>query len=161
MRGQSHRNYCGPACVANVLRAFGYDREATEDRVARKMKIRPGAHVDGHPAEGTSERQISAALSAYRLPHEQVDAHDPTIALSALRGALVSGARAILCVDSHEHWVAALGVAGDHTVVADPADPEIVLSLSPAELADRWRMAGDPPSYFAILVYPRSRRKRQ
>lgn len=158
MRGQSHRNFCGPATVANILRAYGYDREATEDKVARKIKL-TNSTTDEHPARGATERQIMAALGAYKLPHDQIQIHQPGLALSALRGYLDRGVLAVLCVDNSEHWLLALATMGERVVVVDTADPELTLSYTPKELVARWGEVGDPPTYYAIVVYPRTKAK--
>jgi ABC-type bacteriocin/lantibiotic exporter with double-glycine peptidase domain len=155
MRGQSHRNFCGPACAANILRAFGTDRNATEDTVAKKIRQVAIRNNDEDPSNGTTESQLRRAFEAYKHPTEQWQLHTPHAAVMALRGALLGGLLGVLCVDNNTHWVAAIGVAGTRFVIADPADPEIVLIVTGEELAQRWQLTADPPAFYALIVHPR------
>lgn len=159
MRGQSHRNYCGPACVANILRAYGIDREATEDKVAKKLKLAQALN-ENSPADGTTEAQLIKAFGLYKLPHDQIQVHDPALAVAALRGFLDRGIVSILCVDNSQHWLLALATMGERVVIVDPADPELVLCYPPSELLGRWKAAGDPATYYSLVVYPRTRKRK-
>lgn len=154
MRGQSHRNFCGPACIANILRSYGYYPNATEDMVAKKIR-QVATQQDEDPSNGTTEWQLRRACEGYKLPAEQFQLHEPHIAVLALQGLLVNGMRAVLCVDNGAHWVAAIGVCGKHILVADPAHPELVLSLTGEQLAERWKLTANPPGYYALVIHPR------
>jgi hypothetical protein len=145
--------------VANVLRALGLSREVTEDQVARRIRLKAST-TDADPADGTTEGQILKALAAYRLRAEEVLLHQGHAALCALRGHLVVGRPAVLCVDNNTHWLAAIGALGERFLVADPADPEVVVSYSPDELETRWKFAGDPPAYHAMVVHRTARRRK-
>jgi hypothetical protein len=145
--------------VANILRAYGYSADATEDTVARRIKLTTSI-AEGHVATGTVEAQVRKALAAYKIPTEQFAAHEPHQAVAALRGFLAEGLVVILCVDNASHWVLAIGTLGpDRFVVADPADPELVVVVGARALAERWKEAVSPPMYYALVAHPRSRRK--
>lgn len=149
MRLQSSPNGCGPAAVANALRALG--REMTEERVEKKIK----AIADtGDPAvqTGTIEAQIAKALAAFRVPATQLQLHHPIVALMALRGFLWTGHPVLLAVDNDEHWVVATGVRGGWIDVVDSANGEVVIPYRDQELANRWAASGEVPSFYGIAV---------
>jgi hypothetical protein len=62
------------------------------------------------------------------------------IALLRLTAAHREGSAAILCVDGDTHWVVSFGMLGSSIFhIADSADDELVLHLSPGALIERWR----------------------
>jgi hypothetical protein len=84
---------------------------------------------------------------------------DPEVAWDALKMRLTEGRPSLLPVDDGEHWVAAVGLLGDSVLVADSADPELVVPYTQAALTRRWK-TGDPPQYWAMDVRRAPRRRR-
>jgi hypothetical protein len=130
---------------ANAMRALG--RAMDEAKVVKKMG--PGVEVYGTP-----EAQVKAALTKLAAHGEAFQLVDAEVAWRYMRSWLVSGWPVALAVDEDEHWVAAIGVLGDRVLVADSADPELVLSYTRDQLLDRWRKPGDPPRYYGIVARP-------
>lgn len=154
---QGSQSSCGPSALANLLRALGLN--VSEDWVTKKAKL--SSHIgDPHTAQGTIEAQIQRCLSALKIPHLASTTHDPNTAVAALRGQLILGRPALLAVDGDDHWVCAASVLGDRFGIVDSADPELVVFYGPAELAQRWASATDPPCFYAIVVtgLPKNRR---
>lgn len=131
--------------------------EATEDSVAKRAKL-AGSMNDPHPGMGTIEWQIQRSLEAMKVPHFQMTAHTPEVAIAALRGQLVLGRPAMLAVDNDDHWIGVIGVLGDRFVTVDSADSELVVCPSGVELAKRWGGATDPPKFYGIIVTGAKRR---
>lgn len=163
MRLQSHQSLCGPASVANALRALGV-RTASEDKVLLALKRSAGAN-DPHPEQdGTSAASLQRALQAQHMDGLSVTLNDWDVALAWLRDGLLRGHVSLLAVDwegdQATHWVTAIGLMGARILVADSADPEIVLSLSERELQARWRSDTDPARCSALLLRSGPRKKR-
>ena len=163
MRLQSHPNLCGPAAVANALRARG--KAATEDKVLAAIKKAMGA-TEGHPEQdGTSALSIQRALEAVGMVGDPWTLADGPASWAFLRENLLWGRPVFLAVDYEgdraEHWVVAIGVLGDRVLVADSADPELVLSLIYADLDRRWKSDTDPPRYYGMTARGRSARTRK
>lgn len=157
MRLQSLQNSCGPSTVANVLRAYGY--EATEEAIWKKVKLATGAN-EGAPEMGTVEGQLKKCLEVMKVPYEEMTAHSPMLALSALHGQVNAGAAALLAVDNDAHWLCVLAVSGTRFSVVDSADAELNLFYQGDELARRWCNPGDPPTFYWLLVRPKMKRKK-
>lgn len=147
MRGQSAQASCGQTAAANLLRALG--REVTEDQVSRRIKLQA---QDGDPAAvlGTTEVQILRVLKAYRIPVTRMTAHEPSLALTSVRGFLLTGRPMVLAVDNNAHWLTVAGLSGQRFIVVDGAHEEITLSYSEQQLVDRWAAAGNPETYYGL-----------
>jgi len=74
------------------------------------------------------------------------------IALLRLIAAHRAGCAAILCVDRDTHWAVSFGMLGDSVFhLADSADDELVLHLSPGQLIERWRGL-TRNAFYALIV---------
>lgn len=162
MRLQSVQNWCGPCTVANLLVSLGWRLPngdlPTEDWIAKKVKLAQNMN-DPHPGMGTIEAQIRRCLESLKIPHFQVTTADANLAVSSLRGFLVSGKPCMLAVDNDEHWIGVFGVLGERFSVVDSADPELNIFLGGDELAQRWASQSDPPMFYMIVVKGTGKRK--
>lgn len=139
MLGQTGQASCASCALSNALKGLGYDVSEAEvqkwmDRVRRQQD--PGA-----TGSGSDLLARAASEGKYRLRVRKLVTNDRDYAVLALRGALASGAVALLHVDDDEeggHWVSAIGVLGQRFLVADGADREIVLSYDEDALITRW-----------------------
>lgn len=161
MRLQSAHALCGPASVANALRALG--RNISEDKIADAVK-KAGHGGDGIPEQdGTAPSQIQRALEAVGFVGQPWTAGDGDDAWHALRSRLLSGDPVLLPVDfdgdTMSHWLVAIGLLGDRVLVADGADPEIVVSYSEDQLRRRWKMDTDPARYYGMTIKKARRKK--
>lgn len=149
MRFQSNEASCGQTAAANALRALG--KNVTEDQVARRVKL---SAVDGDPAAvgGTSETQLMRVFASYRVPVTQVQSCTATLALSAVRGLVLTGRPVCLIVKNNTHWVTVIGLLGTGFLVADGAGEEIVMYRTEQELADLWAASGDPPTFYGLAA---------
>lgn len=127
MRLQEFKPGCGAGSIANALLAMG------EHQFQEVIW-----NVAGGTADGLAPGRLLSGLDTLGYLGRELGFRAPTPALRALRRLLGKGTPVILCVDDWEHWVTAIGVLGERFLVADPADAEIVLSLSPDELTRRW-----------------------
>ncbi len=127
MRFQDHASNCGPASLSNALQAMGIVRSQEECAVLCKTK-----------PEGTSPKQLLKALKALGRVPAVLSEKRAAVALLFLSFWLCEGRAVLLIVDDDTHWVAAIGKLGNRFLVADPADNELVVSLSLEELAERW-----------------------
>lgn len=159
MRGQSHQNYCGPATIANLLRALRISKTVNENEIAKKVS-KISSVTEPNPAQGTFETQILKVLNSYKLKAEPFTLHTPHPAVCVLRDNLRLGRPVALCVDNDSHWLAAIGLLGTNVVIADSADNEIVSVYSELELAGRWETATDPKRYYGIIVHPKATRSK-
>lgn len=140
MRMQDTAANCGPASLSNALAALGIVK--TQQECERLCKTTA--------QDGTSQKQLAAgARLAGRYGSGVVKHTKQFSALVELEHYLRMGRPMILCVDSGEHWVAAIGMLGHRFLVADPADNELVLSYDGSELARRWV---DGKTYMGVLV---------
>lgn len=112
----------------------------TQDECAALCKTNA---TDGTPPKAL----VSGAKQLGRQPIV-ISEKRGVIAALLLTHYLERGRPAVLCVDSGEHWVAAVGVLGDRVLVADPADNELVLSYTTAGLVARW---GEGRYYGVVL----------
>lgn len=161
MRLQSTQAACGPAAIANALRAL--DLAATEDKVAKWIdRVRRAEHPG---VEGTGELNLARAVSerapkAWRLTARSMTLNDPGDAIDALTGATERGCPVVLAVDPEEgpegwgatHWVAVVGRLGNRFLVSDAADTELVVPLTPAQLLVRWEVPTKPRSYYGLVL---------
>jgi hypothetical protein len=156
MRLQSSEAACGPNSVSNAAKALGLSVSESDvstwlDKVRRR---------DNPAAEGTTEDLLLRSMTEgapkkLRLRARAFMVHDRAVALGALRGFLEDGAVAVLAVDGDTHWVAAVGRNGGRFLVADGGDStgEVTLVYSAEQLAARWETAGNPSTYFGIVMY--------
>lgn len=154
MRLQSAQNGCGPATVANVMRAYGH--EVTEEMVSRKASALAAINEE-NPALGTVESQIKRCLTALKVPNYEFTCHSPGVAVAALRGYLAAGSSALLAVDDDSHWLAVLATAGERFSVVDSADTELNVYYTGEALAERWGSNSDPPCFYGIVAKPRQK----
>jgi ABC-type bacteriocin/lantibiotic exporter with double-glycine peptidase domain len=130
---------CGPASLSNALQAIGVIRTQAEcEQLCRTSGT-----------EGTNTRGLQAAIKAVGRSPRILNERRADVAWAFLCIALVAGRAAVLCVDKGEHWVAVIGVVGDRVLVADPADNELVLSLSSDQLCVRWASGN---RYYGVIV---------
>jgi ABC-type bacteriocin/lantibiotic exporter with double-glycine peptidase domain len=130
---------CGPASLSNALQAIGITRTQAEcEQLCRTSGT-----------EGTNARGLQAAIKAVGRVPEILNERRADVALCFLREDLRGGRAAVLCVDKSEHWVAAIGVVGDRILIADPADNELVFSLSGDQLKTRWASGN---RYYGVIV---------
>jgi ABC-type bacteriocin/lantibiotic exporter with double-glycine peptidase domain len=148
MKLQTHPNACGPACVANVLRAMG--RNVTEESVTRKLENQEAIY-------GTSEGRIFLALDKLKLNYSTLrldaDTGGEAAAFDQLLCALSRGRPVILCVDRLAHWAGAVGRLGERILLVDSAHHEIVLSYNRRDLMARWMHDGENgAAFYGIIV---------
>lgn len=142
---QSNRASCGPAALANALEALGIKR--TEAELIT---------LTGQTPDGTSPKQLLKALKAIGAADKSVTgeifkASNSSAATIGLWHCLVERGRpVILCVDSHEHWVAAVGYVGPRFVILDSAEVGLVFYYTDDELAERW--IGPKGGYYGVVV---------
>jgi ABC-type bacteriocin/lantibiotic exporter with double-glycine peptidase domain len=130
---------CGPASLSNALQAIGISRTQAEcEQLCRTTGT-----------AGTNYRGLQAAIKSVGRVPEVLNERRADVALSFLRNDLRSGRAAVLCVDLGEHWVAAVGLIGERILIADPADNELVMSLSGDQLKTRWAHAN---RYYGVIV---------
>lgn len=149
---QSGQNSCGPTCVANALLCLGPRwKKISEKAVLDKVRS-VGTIADTDPAAGAIESQIMRALNAYGVKHETLSVHNPAAAVAALRGNLLCGRPALLAVDNDDHWIVAAGALGAGFLIVDSANDDLVSMYGEDRLASRWKSAGDPAHYYAIII---------
>lgn len=155
MRYQSTDHFCGPAAVANALKALG--RNVTEQQVETAVAK---AHRKGEPksVEGTSHLQIKKALEVMKYNYAEFSLAHSEAAWRTLRSYLIDGYPTLLAVDDNEHWVSAIGVLGQFILVADGADSELVLSYDKERLLQRWGAHSDVITYYGLPIMPKKRR---
>lgn len=158
MRYQSTDHFCGPAAVANALRALG--RNVTEMQVEAAVAK---AHRKGEPkaVEGTSHIQIKKALEVMKYRYAEFSLAHAEAAWRTLRSYLLDGNPVMLSVDSDEHWICAIGIIGTRILVADAADSELVLSYDREEMLRRWGSASDVVIYYGIAILDKNRRSKK
>jgi hypothetical protein len=125
--------------MSNALAAMGIAR--SQDECAALCKTTG--------TEGTPPKRLLAAIRVVGREPIRIQEKRAEVAILFLSHWLTQGRSAILCVDNDTHWVAAIGLLGDRTLVADPADNELVITLSRQQLADRW--GGDGSCYGVVL----------
>lgn len=133
MRLQDNQANCGPYALKNALAAIGIERTAAELEAACKTSA----------TRGTSTANLVRAIAKIDglYPVKVLEAKRD-VALLRLRFALLQGRPVLLSWCSErpgDHWVAAIGMIGERYLVADAADPELVLSYSVEELEEHWR----------------------
>jgi len=158
---QSAHALCGPASVANALRALG--RGSSEDKVANAIKLQASG-ADGLPEqEGVGPAQLQRALEAVGYVGQPWTVGDGDDAWHALRSRLLAGDPVLVPVDfdgdTMSHWLVAVGLLGDRVLVADSADSEIVVSYSEDQLRRRWKADTDPARYYGLTVRKARRKK--
>lgn len=130
---QDSQANCGPYALKNALSALGVERTAGELESACRTSA----------TDGTSMRNILRAAqkiegcAPYSIKEKRTD-----VAMLKLRYAVSSGRPVVLAWNSGEpgdHYVAAVARLGDRFLVADSANNELILSLTAAQLEERWR----------------------
>lgn len=141
MRMQDSQAGCGPASMSNALSAMGIRRTIPECEALCKTT----------GTAGTSPKRLFKACHTVEgvSPGLLMEIR-PEVALLRLEGSLRRGRSMLLCVDKYDHWIAAIGMLGERVLVADPADNDLVLSLQPGELLERW--AGDGKFRFYGII---------
>lgn len=108
MRFQSGSGFCGPAAVANVLRALGI--KATEAQVAQ--------HTGTTAGLGTTENGLKQGIERFGCSHEELNERKYATAENRLLEHLKNGP-ALLLAESGDHWVAVIGTLADRVVIFD------------------------------------------
>lgn len=139
MRMQDTAANCGPASLSNALQALGVSRTQAECETLCKTS----------GTEGTTSRGLQAGIKAVGRKSDIINERRADVALTFLRADLHAGRAAVLAVDKDEHWVAAVGLCGERFLIADPADNELVLSLSGDQLKSRW---ASPVRYYGVVI---------
>jgi len=132
VRLQSTSANCGPASLSNALAAVGVVRTEAE---CEALCATTGT-------DGTSARGLLKAVRAVGREPIVIDERRALVAYLRLEAALRVGRAVVLCVDAMSHWVAAVGLLGARVLVADPADNELVTSVTPDALEARWSHNG-------------------
>lgn len=140
MRMQDTAANCGPASLSNALAAMGITKSQKECELLCRTTAQ----------DGTNPKQLVTGARLAAMHGSGVFKNvKQALALIELEHYLRLGRAAVLCVDSGDHWVAAVGMLGRRFLIADPADNELVLSYDGAELARRWV---DGKTYMGVLV---------
>lgn len=100
--------WCGPAALANAMRALGY-----------KRKIEPLAELCGTTEDGTGPVGLMYAARELGFSVKEFSTDEDGYAKAWLRSTLAEGSAAILCVDSWTHWVAITGILGGRLLLQD------------------------------------------
>ena len=146
MRFQSTAASCGPASLRNALLARGIAR--SEEELARLA----GCTTDGTTARGMMRALLLVAKEHHGILPGVLSERRDDIALLKLVAAHRAGCAAILCVDDNSHWAVSFGMLGDSIFhLADSADDELVLHLSPEALLSRWK-SSLKNCYYALIV---------
>lgn len=147
MRFQSTQASCGPAALRTALLCHGVAR--SEDELATLAGFKP--------ADGTSPRGLLKALHTIAAEQPGVSPGliretREDVAMLKLWASLHSGSVVIVCLDEYEHWGTVIGALGKGRFhLYDPAHEEMVLHLTPPELAARWRGPGKKPFYGIVI----------
>lgn len=153
MRGQSHASFCGPASLANALRALGVTKWS-EDKLVDAIKV--SAAQGEEPSAGIGVPQLQRAAEVAGYDAEGFSVTNWSVAWRGVRCAVVDGAPEILAVDWEKgeatHWIAAIGVIGERLVIADPAHDWVVSTVSADQLKRRWKSDTDPESYYSLHI---------
>lgn len=157
MRMQSTEAACGPAAVANALKALGVKdvEEADVSKWLEKVRKKNDPKIEGTAPNLIIRAIAEAAPKRLRLQVRGFSISDPAVAHSFVRGLLLSGAAIILLVDSCEHWVVATGICGGRVLVVDAAEVELVVALNPEELLGRWEQHDEEPGKFEGIIISR------
>lgn len=147
MRYQKHPWSCGSAAVVNALRCFG--KRVSESRISQAAET--------SEKDGTTEDGITEALRQFGASATHYDSDEATRSWEWLRGRLMDDTPVILCVDSWQHWVTAVGVIGNRVIMVDPANTQKNVSensvhvLGRKEMMKRWKN-GRESRFFGISV---------
>lgn len=147
------RNYtCGPAAVRAALYFLGHNvQEATVRKWAKTT-----------PKDGTDEKGILRALNHYG--HKGVEYQSPASRKSFqwLKENISKGHPVLLCVDSWNHWVSAVGLFGSEVIIFDPNKPagkqrkySGLKTYKRQDLLARWGCYDEKKiQYYGISVHP-------
>ena len=139
MRFQSRTFTCGPASICNALEVYRDYRK--EDDVAVLCGTTP---------QGTSVRGITRGIMALGYWPQPIKWRDSLKAIGLLDYLCTVGTPAILCVDSWSHWITLAGKMNGDFVLVDSASENLVIYLTPEELATRWKYTGSRYEGFAV-----------
>jgi ABC-type bacteriocin/lantibiotic exporter with double-glycine peptidase domain len=140
MRYQSRKSSCGPGSLANALEAIGVVR--SEDELAV---------MTHQTTEGTSSINLRKAVESIGLEVVNISEQRASVASWAIGHYVRSGNPGLLVVDNDTHWVAVVGMLGEHFIVVDGADNELVLYYSLDALVERWKNDNNKFSGFFII----------
>lgn len=137
---QHRPHWCGLASIQAAAHCFGIYKS---QGYLRRL-------VDCNPDAGTDEVEMQRGLLALGLDVDILDRALECDAKAWLNMHLQLHGPAILCVDSHDHWVCCLGKAGPIYTVWDPARDEGLRTYDWPALAERWclsKISGGPNFY--------------
>jgi ABC-type bacteriocin/lantibiotic exporter with double-glycine peptidase domain len=138
MRMQSTAADCGSTSLRNALFAIGKKRSLEE------IELLCGTDA----VQGTYTIQLIAAIDTIAgCKAKVISEKSEQVAWYMLTEALRAGRSAVLCVDSDEHYVAAIGLLGERIVIADSAMMELVITYKQRQLAKRWG-----PDYWGVIL---------
>lgn len=145
---------CGAAVVVNALRVFGVKvNEYTIRGVSGTTR-----------SQGTDEEGIMRAVRAWGFSAAPYTTNSKHNAWEWLHGKLNHGSPVILCFDSWEHWVVAIGSLDDLVIVIDSANFKVnkkengTQVYTKKQLMRRWRNGRksiDSDRLYAIAVSKR------
>jgi ABC-type bacteriocin/lantibiotic exporter with double-glycine peptidase domain len=137
--------WCGLASAANALECLGI--------VVDQEHLATLCHVTKR--HGTSETELMRALLAYKVKVDPWDSRRRRRSTQWLQAHLWDRGPAILCVDSQQHWIVAIGILNQTSIwVFDPATGCGLERIEIGELADRWRLPNrfKGPNYYGVGV---------
>lgn len=129
MKSQRKGHWCGIASIANALEVLGIRR--TQREIAKLCHVTPSA--------GTDEVEMMRALLANGLQVDEGFFEWGKDGYWWVLDSLAKGRPCILCVDDDEHWVTAIGAAGDNAVIVfDPSRNYGIEVHNQTTLCKRW-----------------------
>jgi ABC-type bacteriocin/lantibiotic exporter with double-glycine peptidase domain len=140
VKRQSKSWWCGVAAIANALEVLGIRRSQRE--IARSCAV---TEVDG-----TDETEMKRALLANGMHIDEACHQNWEKAADWLSQSLGYGRPVILCCDSDEHWVTAIGTCGSAFLLFDPSRNHGVEVHTADSLCERW--ANDYGEHYGIAV---------
>lgn len=153
MELQERAYSCGPAAIRSALYVLGHTvREATIRRWARTT-----------PQDGTDEKGVMRAVHHYNHKTKEYQSESSRKSWQWLKYTLGEGKPVLLCVDSWNHWVAAIGTLGGQVMIFDPdKDPKAkrrysgIRLYNQQDLTYRWGCLDEDGKtyYYGISIYP-------
>lgn len=142
---------CGPSAARAALYVLGHN--VTEAKLRK---------LSGTTPDGTDERGIRRAIYHYGHNTKEYQSESMKKSWSWLKSTLGRGRPVLLCVDSWNHWIAAVGRLGGKVIVFDP-DPAPskrrrysgLKVYNEHELGLRWQSVDSETgksSYYAIVI---------
>lgn len=142
MRLQDSQANCGPVAMRNALAAIGTERSTEECEKLCKTDA----------TNGTRAVNLARAIQSVLGCATVISERQPDVALLRLEKMLRGGHATVLLVDAWDHYVAAVGMLGERFLIADSADNELVISLDPGKLLERWGNVGARYPYWAVVL---------